>query len=360
MSARTKAMLASAVVFVLARSLWLAALLVVTRDGRPRSAYAILTRWDGQWYARIASSGYGHYQVAADGSHHYDYAFFPLLPLIERAGHALTGLAPVDVGLVVSWTAGTVAAAGICALGSELHSPRVGLVTAALWSLLPMSAVLALSYSDTLLIALAAWSLLALVRGEWLIAGLLAAAAGFARPTGAAIVLTVFVAGLLRASRQQWRPLLAAVLAPTGLVGYLAWVGTQTGSINGYFEVTDGWHNGFDGGLSFVRWVADLGPIAVAVVAGIIVLITLWLLLIRDHEPWPVIFYSAVIVAIALTTSGFFGSKPRYLLAGFPLLLPLATRLTRLPRPLVAGVLVALGVIGTAYGVVWLTGTGPP
>lgn len=360
MAGRTKAMLASTAVFLLARSLWLIALLVVTRDGRPRSAYTILTRWDGQWYARIATFGYGHYRVAPDGSHRYDYAFFPLLPLLERAGHAMSGLPPVDVGLVVSWTAGAVAAAGICALGSELHCPRVGLVTSSLWSLLPISAVLALSYSDTLLVALAAWSLFALLRKQWLTAGLLAAAAGFARPTAAGIVLTVLVAGLIAGRRRQWRPLLAAVLAPTGLVGYLAWVGAQTGSITGYFEVTDGWHNGFDGGISFVRWIADLGPVAVPVVAGLIVLFALWLLLIRDREPWPVIFYSAVIVGIALTTSGFFGSKPRYLLAAFPLLLPVATRLTRLSRTLVAAVLVALGLIGTAYGVVWLTGTGPP
>lgn len=354
-------MAASALVFLLARSLWLVALLVVTRDGRPRSAYTILTRWDGQWYARIATFGYGHFRVAPDGGHRYDYAFFPLLPLIERAGHALTGLAPINIGLIVSWTAGAVAAAGVCALGCQLHSPRVGFVTAALWSILPMSAVMALSYSDTLLAALAACGLLALLRKHWLSAGLLAAAAGFTRPTGAGLVLTVVATGVYAAVRQrQWRPALAAILAPAGLVSYLAWVGGQIGSITGYFDVTEGWHNGLDGGISFARWIGDLGPLAIAVVAGLIVLIGLWLLLIRDREPWPVILYTAVVVAMALATSGFFGSKPRYLLAAFPLLLPVATRLTKLSRPVVAGALVALGVIGTTYGVVWLTGSGPP
>lgn len=354
-------MVASAIVFLLARSIWLGALLVVTRDGRPRSAYSVLTRWDGQWYARIATFGYGHFRVAPDGGHRYDYAFFPLLPLIERAGHSLTGLAPVNVGLVVSWTAGAVAAAGICALGAELHSPRVGFVTAALWSLLPMSAVMALSYSDTLLAALAAWGLLALLRQRWLIAGLLGAAAGFARPTGAGLVVTVVVAGVIAAvQHRHWRPAVAAVLAPAGLLGYLAWVGVQTGSPTGYFDVTEGWHNGFDGGLSFVRWTFTLGPLAILVIAGVIVLVALWLLLIRDREPWPIILYTAVIVAMALTTSGFFGSKPRYLLAAFPLLLPVATRLTKLSRPVVTNLLVGLGLISTAYGVWWLTGSGPP
>ncbi|PWJ25803.1 hypothetical protein ATK17_1941 [Branchiibius hedensis] len=361
MTSRTTAMVASAAVFLLARSLWLVSLLMVTRDGRPRSAYTILTRWDGQWYARIATSGYGHSWLAPDGGRRYDYAFFPLLPLLERAGHALTGLAPANVGLVVSWTAGALAAAGICALGTELHSPRVGFVAACLWSILPMSAVLALSYSDTLLAALAAWGLVALQRENWVTAGLLAAAAGFTRPTGAALVLTVAAAAVVAATQQRrWRPMLAAVLAPTGLLGYLAWVSAQTGSATGYFDVTDGWHNGFDGGLSFVRWIGTLGPLAIAVIAAVATLIGLWLLLIRDHEPWPVILYTAVVITMALTTSGYFGSKPRYLLAAFPLLLPVATRLTRRSQPLVAGVLIALGLIGTTYGVWWLTGAGPP
>lgn len=361
MAGRTKAMLASAAVFLLARAIWLVALLVVTRDGRPRSAYAILTRWDGQWYARIATFGYGHYRVAPDGGHRYDYAFFPLLPLLERTGHAVTGLAPVDVGLVVSWTAGALAAAGICALGAELHSARVGFVTAAIWSMLPMSAVLALSYSDTLLAALASWGLLALTRRHWITAGVLGAAAGFARPTGAGLVVAVIAAGLVAAVQdRRRRPAIAVLIAPVGLVGYLAWVGARTGSVTGYFDVTQGWHNGLDGGRSFVRWIATLGPVALLVIAGVLVLIGLWALLIRDREPWPVILYTAVIVAMALATSGFFGSKPRYLLAAFPLLLPVATRLVRLPRWLVTSVLVALGLIGTAYGVVWLTGSGPP
>lgn len=361
MTSRTTAMVASAAVFLLARSLWLVSLLMVTRDGRPRSAYLILTRWDGQWYARIATFGYGHLRVAPDGAHRYDYAFFPLLPLLERAGHALTGLAPVNIGLVVSWTAGAGAAAGICALGTELHSPRVGFVAACLWSILPMSAVMALSYSDSLLAVLAAWGLLALLRRQWITAGLLAAAAGFARPTGAGLVVTVVVAGVVAAVQQRhWRPALAAILAPTGLVGYLAWVGLQTGSATGYFDTTRGWHNGLDGGLSFARRTLRQGPLAIAVIAAVAVLIGLWLLLIRDHEPWPVILYTAVVVTMALTTSGYFGSKPRYLLAAFPLLLPVATRLAKRSQPLVAGVLIALGLIGTTYGVWWLTGAGPP
>lgn len=350
-------LLTAAGIYLLARLSWLCALIVVNDN-----PYRILTRWDAQWYARIATIGYGHVVTTVHGEQHSDYAFFPLLPLLERAGHALTGAPPVDVGLVVSWTAGTVAAVGICALGIRLADARVGLVWAALWSLMPMSAVLALSYSDSLLAALSVWGLIALLHKRWLVAGLLAVGTGLARPTGAALVIAVMAAGLVAlAKHRDYRALGAVVLAPVGLVGYLAWVGWQTGSATGYFDVTNGWGNGLDGGVALVKWIGALDPFAAgAVIAGLLLLLALLGLLIHDREPWPVLVYTAVVVAMSVTTSGFFGSKPRYLLAAFPLLLPVARRIARLRTPTLSAALVTLGLISTAYGVWWLTGPGPP
>ena len=91
-------------------------------DGR--SAHARLVRWDSQWYAGIARSGYGHTVLHPDGRHLSDYAFFPLYPLLERVVAALTGLAYVDAGLVVSWLATLVAAWGIYAVGARVHGVR--------------------------------------------------------------------------------------------------------------------------------------------------------------------------------------------------------------------------------------------
>lgn len=357
MSGRARVLLTAAGIYLLARLTWLIALMLVS--DRP---HHILTRWDGQWYARIASNGYGHVVTTGAGARHADYAFFPLLPLLERAGHALTGVAPADIGVLVSWTAGAVAAAGICALGRTLHTARVGLVWAALWSLLPISAALALAYADALLVALAAWGLVAVVGRRWATAGILALVAGLARPTGAGLVLTVLIAGLVALLRDRdGRATLAVLLAPIGLIGYLTWVAIETGSATGYLDVTRGWGNGLDGGVGFVRWIADLTPLAaVAVVAGVALVAILLVLLARDREPWPLLLYSAVVVAMSLTTSGYFGSKPRYLLAAFPLLLPVARRLARWRDSGVTATLVALGLIGTAYGVLWLTGPGPP
>jgi hypothetical protein len=61
-----------------------------------------------------------------------------------------------------------------------------------------------------------------------------------------------------------------------------------------------------------------------AVVAGVIALGALVRWAYRDGLPLPLLVYSVVIVVLAFVTSGYFGSKPRYLLPAFPLLLPIA------------------------------------
>ncbi|CAM5651659.1 hypothetical protein SANTM175S_07435 [Streptomyces antimycoticus] len=43
------------------------------------------------------------------------------------------------------------------------------------------------------------------------------------------------------------------MLAPLGWLGYVAWVAVRTGSVTGYYDVQNGWGNGFDGGLAFAR-----------------------------------------------------------------------------------------------------------
>ena len=74
----------------------------------------------------------------------------------------------------------------------------------------------------------------------------------------------------------------------------------------------------------------------------------------------PVLVYAVTLVVLALTTSGYFGSKPRYLLpAAFPLLFPVAWWLAVRPRWVTATGLAAAAV-GSAYAAVWLLGPGPP
>lgn len=331
-----------------------------------RTAHGRLVRWDAQWYAGIARAGYGHTVLQPDGRHLSDYAFFPLLPVLERIVAAASGLAYVDAGLVVTWVATALAAWRLYAVGAHVYDARVGVLLAVLWSVLPVAIVTSMAYSEALFTALAAWAVHATLRRHWLLAGALAALAGLTRPVGVAVVAAVAVPALVEVVRRRDRLALAGMLlAPLGLLGYLAWVGTRTGEPLGYFRVADGWGNGFDGGRAFGGWVVDhlAGDgwwQGLLLLAGVVALLGLLVLAVRDRQPLPLLVLGATLLALALTTSGYFGSKPRYLLPAYPLLLPLAVRLSPLRLRTAAGVLGVLAAGSAAYGAAWLLGPGPP
>jgi hypothetical protein len=333
-----------------------------------RDPLRILVGWDAGWYARIAAHGYGHVTHHPDGRLLSDYAFFPFLPALERGVGAVTGLGYAHAGLVVNVVASMLAAIALHQVGALLHGQRAGLLLVLLWAALPVGAVEWMSYSESLFTALAAWSLLCVLRGRWVAVGVLALLAGATRPTGAAVVAAVVLAAALDLRREPSRPgarLVGAFLAPLGLLGYLVYVAVRRGSVTGYFEVTRGWHNSVDGGVAFARWVGDhlTGRDTwqgLALVAAVIVLLALVLWSIRDRQPPALLAYSILVLVLAFATSGYFGSKPRYLLPAFPLLLPPAAWLAARPRAWQVGVALGLVAAAAAYGAVWLLGSGPP
>ncbi|MFJ4526458.1 glycosyltransferase family 39 protein [Streptomyces sp. NPDC088810] len=351
---------------------------------RGKSAYTVLTaRWDSLWYTRVAGLGYGYEVRLPNGDVHSNLAFFPLLPWLERLGHALTPLSYADAGFVVSLLASLAAAAGIFAVADRVYGPRVGLCAVLLWAVLPVGIVQSMAYSESLFTALAAWSLYAVLTGRWVSAGALAALAGLTRPVGVAVVAAVWTAGVVSFVRERGtqhtpgahhhertpgrRRALGMLLAPLGAAGYVLWVGHRTGrGPLGYLDVQAGWRNGFDGGYAFARFVADKFtsfPSALAglgLIAGVSLLIWLYVTGVRGRQPVTLLVYTGVVLALALCASSYFGSKPRLLMPAFPVLLPLAGALARLRASRSALVIAGLAVVAAVYGAFWLNGSGPP
>ncbi|MFI9065426.1 hypothetical protein ACIGQE_26735 [Streptomyces sp. NPDC053429] len=325
-------------------------------------------RWDSLWYARIAAEGYGYEVVLPNGAVHSNLAFFPLLPWLERLVAAPTGLSYGSAGLVVSAVAGFAAAWGIFAVASLLYGRRAGVAAVALWAALPVAVVQSMAYSESLFTALAAWALYGVLRGRWLTAGLLAAGAGLTRPVGAAVVAAVWVGAVLAGRRGEWSWRMAAgvLLAPTGAAAYVLWVGARTGTgLLGYLDVQAGWGNGFDGGWAFARFIgarlaSPAFPAGVGLIAGVLLVLWLYRLCVRQRQPAALLVYCGIVVALALCASGYFGSKPRLLLPAFPLLLPVAAALAKWRTGRAAAVLGVLAVVSAVYGAFWLNGSGPP
>ncbi|MEX3100586.1 mannosyltransferase family protein [Streptomyces sp. ST1015] len=401
--------------FVLARLAGAGVLAGVAWAAGKRPLRLLGHSWDSRWYLGIAEHGYGRTLRFGPDVVHSDLAFFPLYPALVRAVTALTPLNGGSAGLLVSWTAAAVAACGIYAVARLLRGPAVAAATVLLWGLLPHSVVLSMAYTEPVLTAFAAWALYAVLTGRWVWAGALAAAAGVSRPNGFAVAAAVVAAGVCEAVRARrrapvdaehfaapseavrargrgtavpgrgegsaravrgrgaWGPApyggsrarvthrlwTGIALAPLGWLAYVLWVGVHQGDpLGGYFAVQRLWGSRFDfgeGSLRFARHLLLEGdrfvfPVTLVIVGAAVVL---YALLLAERVPLPLLVYTGVLLLIALGGSGFFESKPRFLLPAFPLLLPLAAALARTTRarPWHAAVVVAaLAGLSFAYG----------
>lgn len=353
--------------FVAVKALGLAVLFLWAKLA-DRDAYQLLSaRWDSLWYVRVVERGYDFTLTAPDGRVLSDMAFFPLLPWLEEGLSAITPLGPADAGVLISAVASVAAAWGIFAVVDRVYGERAALFTVAVWASLPVAIVQSMAYSESLFTALAAWALYAVLRTDWLLAGVLAALAGLTRPVGLAVAAALWVAAIIswRSSDDRRRRAAGMVLAPLGAAGYVLWVGRRTGSFFGYLDVQKAWGNGFDGGVAFARFIGErlfssAFPAGIGLLVGVALVGWLYAKGVRQGQPAPLLTYCAVVVVLALCSSGFFGSKPRLLMPAFPLLIPLGLALARARAKAAWSVVLGAAAVAAVYGAFWLHGSGPP
>ncbi|MEY9887257.1 hypothetical protein ABIA31_000886 [Catenulispora sp. MAP5-51] len=287
--------------------------------------------WDAALYIDIASHGYH------DG---FDYAFLPLYPALLRAVEAVTGLSYLQAGVLTSVIADTIAAVGLRAVGERVAGARAGLVLVALWAVLPTAMVQAAPYADGLFTAFAAWTLYALLRRSWLTAGVLALLGGLTRPSAAALIGAVGLAALVAAIRREdgWRPWACAAIAPSGMAAYILAVGHRFGRYDAYFTFQRSlWKNWFDSGATTFGEFSKVidgrldNPSVLEVIAivSMVAVPFLLALMVRDRLPWELVVYSAAVAALALGSHRSITTTPRELMPAFPLLIPVARRLSR-------------------------------
>lgn len=350
--------------YVATRLLGLAALAVVAGAMGKDGMHRLTGRWDAVWYTRIAEHGYGHQVTLPNGAVHADLAFFPLFPALERA---VSTVLPVDAGtagLLVSWAASLAAAWGVYAVGAHVAGPRTGVVLAVLWGVYPTAFVQSMAYTETLFTALAAWSVLAVLRDRWVLAGVLCVFAGLTRPTAAALIAAIGIAAVVtvvRERRLRARVAAGTLLAPLGWLGYVVYVGVRQGSATAYFDVQAAWGNSIDGGVALARFIAGLPwPAALGLCLALALLGWLVVLCVRQRQPLPLLVYTVAVVVISLVGAAYFGSRPRLMMPAFGLLLPPAAALARLRARTAVPVLAGLALASAVYGAFTLLGSGPP
>lgn len=138
-------------------------------------------RWDVIWYINIASMGYWRPEASA---------FFPLYPLLIKGATLFFGQHWLFAAMVVS-NLGTLAAfIGLALWASQDDfSPAIGVSTVRMVAAYPYALFLFAGYSDSLFLALVAFTFFFLRRASWRWAIVCGVLAGLERPTAFALVL---------------------------------------------------------------------------------------------------------------------------------------------------------------------------
>lgn len=337
-------------------------ILAVFAERKGADIWSLLhSRFDGIWYVQIATEGYDTGLVndhPESRSTLPNLPFFPLYPGLIAAVAAVTPFSAQTAALIVSWAAGLVAAWGIYAVGTHLASRKVGLILVALWAVLPHAVVENMAYTETVFTALVAWTLYALLRRQWLAAGLLCLVAGLSRPSATTVIAAVGLTALVAIVRRQdgWRPWAAAVLSPLGYLGYLAWIGHRLGRADAYFYIQEKyWKIGLDGGVSTLKALKQTltQPERLPFYVSTLVLglaVVLIVLLVVHRYPLPLVIYSIAFFLISVTTENYYWAKGRYLVPAFTLLLPIALGLAKARRSTMLAVFAFLVLVSGWYG----------
>ncbi|WP_327374413.1 mannosyltransferase family protein [Streptomyces sp. NBC_01216] len=350
--------------YAVTRVLGLVALAVGSAVTGKDGLHRLSGRWDSVWYVRIAEHGYGYEVALPDGGVHSDLAFFPLFPALERALAAILSVDAATAGLVVAWTASLAAAWGVYRCGAQVAGHPAGVCLAVLWGVYPTAFVQSMAYTETLFTAFAAWSVLAVLRGRWVLAGVLCLCAGLTRPTAVALIAAIGITALVTVVRERRLPVRMAAgvcLAPLGWLGYIVYVAVRQGSATAYFDVQAAWGNSVDGGVALARFIAGLPlPAALGLCAALALLGGLVALCVRQRQPLPLLVYTIGVVVVSLVGAAYFGSRPRLMMPAFGLLLPAAVALVRLRLRGRVLVLAVPALASAVYGAFTLLGPGPP
>jgi len=208
------------------RILVLATVLVVQALRWPRRSwypsiadhpFALLTAWDGRWYRMVGERGY-----LVVPHHQSDTAFFPLVPLMANALHAV-GLS-FDAAAVLIANLGL--ALGLVALYELTRTwlgDRMGLRAAVYAAIFPTSYVFSMAYPESAVLAAMALAGAFAAHGRWRAAAVAAAVAGLARPESILLVLPLAVLAARRwresDERTRARSLAAIAAAPAAIAG---------------------------------------------------------------------------------------------------------------------------------------------
>ncbi|HMK92729.1 MAG TPA: mannosyltransferase family protein [Thermoleophilia bacterium] len=213
------------------------------------------TNWDGEWYLRIAASGYRR---------GVETAFFPLYPMVVRWVGYLDGHATAVAGIGVSLGFFFAASVALYRLVVADFGRRVAWLSVACLSLFPTSFFFQAVYTESAFLFFTVACVLAARRRRWLLAGVAGFFATLTRNTGLLVLVPMLVFYLEDRDWRLWRVdrrLAAFALVPSGLLVWMAFLWVRFGHPLEFAAAQSRWHRSFT-----APWntLADGVPAAIA------------------------------------------------------------------------------------------------
>jgi hypothetical protein len=195
-----------------------------------QSMFQSWLNWDAANYLFIAKHGYYAFWLTR---------YFPLLPWLEHLVAPLTGGNPGAAGIVISNLSALGAIGLLRGLVEREWGRAVARRTILYLALFPTAFFFNVAYAESLYVLLCVGAFLALRRGNWIAAGLLAGLGALARPVGILLLIPIAVEALsrMRASGQlpRLRELAAMVtgvaLPVAALAGFALYLARLYGSL---------------------------------------------------------------------------------------------------------------------------------
>lgn len=298
---------------------------------------SLLCRWDCGWYLEIVRHGYSAISPV-DQPGQTTLAFFPVYPLLIGAVSAALGIDVLPAALLIS---------NLCFVGALIYIYRyaqllgcsrpVGLLAVALICFVPQGFVFSAAYTESLFLLLLAGAMYHVRRGQFLVAGLLAAALSGVRANGVFFVFFMLF-WIVRqfgvsAFLMPWRRpqlFVPIVLAPLGLFCFWAYCFALTGDAFAQASsVAHGW-----GWHSDLPWINVLSHLRTGGLATFWVLCSLaafaaslLLLRLRFYEE----FGLCLMILLLLWSGQIPNSLLRYCIVLFPIAIGLARHLDGRP-----------------------------
>jgi Gpi18-like mannosyltransferase len=207
--------------------------------------YYRLVRWDSEWYAAIVSHGY---RYSDDPSREGPTVFYPLYPLVSYAIKSLFGTDDFVALLLVANIASLAAALLMTKFVKDELGDETALLSLAFFCFFPSSLFLSAGYTESLYLVFVLLSFILMSRRKFASAAAMAGLSLGTRSIGI-VMIPVILWEIGRGNILPWPRLLlkmalCGLLAASGLLVYMAYLGIAFGHPLAFVTVEAAWHDG--------------------------------------------------------------------------------------------------------------------